>query len=111
MDWGRRDVRICLKNEEHQHGRELLPRAPGPAPERVKGMVAGQMRHMVAVVMPMAMRRFLQRPALQVGMNDVVQMRFGGQVERNEIHPHKEVQSDQEMQPPTRRAGPATDPV
>jgi hypothetical protein len=110
MNRGRCNVRICLKNEERQRGREL-PHAPGPAPERVKGMVAGQMRHMVAVVMPMAMRRFLQRPALQVGMNDVVQMRFGGQVERNEVHPHKEVQSDQEMQPPTRRAGPTTDPA
>jgi hypothetical protein len=110
MDWARRHVRIGRENVARQQGSEL-PLAPGAAPERVKGMVGGQMWSMVTFAMPMAVRRFLRRPALQVGMHHVVQMRFGGQVKRSEIHPHKEVESDQEMQPPTRRTGSTADPA
>jgi len=93
MDRARRNVRICLDNVERQRRREL-PCDPGPAPKQIKGMVGGQMWYMVALAMSMAVRRFLQRPASLVGMHPVVQVRFGGQVERNEIHPHEEVQGD-----------------
>jgi hypothetical protein len=66
-------------------------------------MVAHEMRWVITLAVGMTMGRSLQNRAFEVELMFLVQVRFSGQMQRNEVHPPEEIQRDQEMQPPTRR--------
>jgi hypothetical protein len=71
-------------------------------------MIADEMRWVMAVTVGMTMGRSLQHRAVEVQLMFLVQVRFSGQMQRNEVHPPEEIQRDQQMQPPTRRTRLAT---